>query len=121
MATTGSLGHPEWLTPTYLVAACDDEGAGAIYIGHREEQLPTRLTAPVDTWQPHNALDTARAYDAVTTDADTNTDDDATVYAIASGIATSPQLVRFSFSPAAPVVTDPVIIAAADALDSPVD
>lgn len=111
---------PEWLTHTHLVAACDDEGAGAIYVGHREEHVPTRLSAPVDTWQSHNTLDTARTYDAVTTDADANTDDDATVYAIASGIATSPQLVRFSFSPAAPVVTEPVIVdTAVDALDSP--
>jgi len=111
---------PAWLTNAHLVTACDDEGAGAIYVGHSEEQLPTRLTAPVDTWQSHDDLDAARAYDAVTTDAQVNTADEATVYAIASGITASPQLVRFSFSPAAPVVTDPVVVdTAAPALDSP--
>ncbi|GAA4108995.1 alpha/beta fold hydrolase [Enteractinococcus coprophilus] len=111
---------PEWLTNAHLVAACDDEGAGAIYVGHRDAQLPTRLTAPVDTWQPHDHLDAARAYAGLTTDAQANTDDDATVYAIASGIAASPQLVQFSFSPAAPTVTDPVAVATAvTALDSP--
>ena len=111
---------PDWLTNSHLVAACDDEGAGAIYVGHRDEQRPSRLTAPVDTWQSHDNLEAARAYSAVTTDPHANTDTAANVYAIASGIASSPQLVRFAFSPAAPTVTEPVVVdTAVTTLDSP--
>lgn len=110
----------EWLTNTHLVATCDDEGAGAIYVGHHAEQFPSRLTTPVDTWQSHDHLDAARAYTGLATDAQDNTAEQASVYAIASGIATSPQLVRLVFSPAAPTVTEPVVVdTAVTALDSP--
>ncbi len=101
---------PAWLTNTHLVGACDDEGAGAIYVGHHDEHLPTRLTAPVDTWQPHDELHTARAYSSLTTDPLDNTAHHATVYAISSGIAASPQLLQFTFSPIAPAVSQPTVV-----------
>ena len=111
---------PEWLTNTHLVAACDDEGAGAIYVGGLADATPVRLTPAVDTWESNTQVDAARAYSSVVTDPTSNTAAAATVYAIASGIATSPQVVQFQFNPAQPTQTAPRTVAsAAPALVSP--
>lgn len=111
---------PQWLTDTYLVASGDDEGAGALYVGTVGDAQPTRITSPVDTWQPHEALDAARAYAALTTDPQANTETSATIYAITSGIATSPQLTQFTIAPTALKTTEPEIVSTAVAqLNSP--
>lgn len=111
---------PEWLTDAQLVAACDDEGAGAIYVGNVNDAHPTRITAPIDTWQPHASLSTARAYSSVATDPQANSASSATVYAIASGVAASPQLVQFDIDPIAPAETASTVKPTpAPVLDSP--
>ena len=111
---------PEWLTNSHLIATSDDEGAGAIFVGALGDAQPTRVTTAVDTWQPHPELETARTYSALATDPQVNTDTAATVYAISSGVAASPQLVRFELNPTAPAITEPVVVSSpADALESP--
>ena len=111
---------PEWLTDSHLVSACDDEGAGAIYVGGIDEPLPTRVTESIDTWQAHPGLEKARAYASIATDPQTNSAEATTVYAIASGIASSPQLVQFALNPTAPDQTQQTVrTTPAPTLDSP--
>lgn len=101
---------PEWLTNSHLIATSDDEGAGAIFTGGLGDAQPTRITAAVDTWQPHPELETARTYTALATDPQVNTDTAAPVYAICSGVAASPQLVRFELNLTAPTITEPEVV-----------
>lgn len=111
---------PEWLTETTLVAATDDEGAGAIYVGDHSDTAPQRITARVNTWEAHGQLDAARSYGPVVTDPGANTAEAAVVYAVASGIAASPKLLKYQLKPIAPEVIDPVLVETpAPALVSP--
>src|SRR5699024_2545488 len=98
---------PQWLTNSQLVAACDDEGAGAIYVGAPTANHPTRVTPQIDTWTPNPQLSAARAYTSLATDPADNTATRATVYAIASGISASPHLLRFTLNPTALTVNEP--------------
>lgn len=111
---------PAWLTNTQLVAATDDEGAGAMYVGGVDALAPTRVTSQVDTWHTSACLDEARFYGPVVTDPQANTDTRAFVYAVTSGIAASPQLLKFDLNPTAPEIVDPVVVdTAAPVLVSP--
>lgn len=111
---------PEWLTDTTLLATTDDEGAGAIYVGGLTDPAPQRVTPAIDTWQPNEHLEDARFYGPVATDPAMNTDTAVMVYAVASGIAASPQLVKFKLNPSEPKVIDPAVVdTPAPALVSP--
>src|SRR5699024_7109609 len=101
---------PAWLTNTQLVAATDDEGAGAMYVGGVDAPVPTRVTSQVDTWHTGACLDEARFYGPVVTDPRANTATRALVYAVTSGIAASPQLLKFDLNPTAPEIVDPVVV-----------
>ena len=111
---------PAWLTNSHLIATADDEGAGALVVGTLDDNQPTGITAAVDTWQPHPDVDTARAYTAVATDPQVNTDTAATVYAISSGVAASPELMKFELNPATPTPPAAAVVATpAATLESP--
>ena len=111
---------PDWLTNTQLVAATDDEGAGAIYVGDVDAPAPTRVTDQIDTWRTGTSLDDVRFYGPMVTNPQANTDTRARIYAVASGIATNPQLLKFDLNPTTPEVVDPVVVdTAAPALVSP--
>ena len=101
---------PQWLTSKHLIASTDEQGAGAIYVGGLNDAIPTRITPSLDTWTSHAQLDAVRAYGPITTDPKVNTDDDAVVYAVASGIAASPQLVKFQFNPSIPDTVEPIVV-----------
>src|SRR5699024_7529750 len=82
---------PQWLTSRQLIASTDEQGAGAIYVGGLNDAIPTRITPSLDTWASHGQLNAVRAYGPITTDPRVNTADAAVVYAVASGVAASPQ------------------------------
>src|SRR5699024_5194282 len=109
-----------WLPSRLLVAVTEEQGAGAIYVGGLNDATATRITPSLDTWASHGQLDAVRTYGPIATDPRENTDDAAVVYAVASGIAASPQLVKFQFSPSTPEVIEPVVVkTAVPALISP--
>lgn len=111
---------PQWLTSRQLIASTDEQGAGAIYVGGLNDAIPTRITPSLDTWASHGQLNAVRAYGPITTDPRVNTADAAVVYAVASGVAASPQLVKFQFNPSTPKVVEPVVVdTAVPALTSP--
>src|SRR5699024_12135222 len=81
---------------------------------------PTLLTPSLDPWPSQRHRDAVRAYGRITPDPRVTTADAAVVYAVASGVAASPQLVMFQFNPSTPKVVEPVVVdTAVPALTSP--
>lgn len=111
---------PDWLTDSQLIATTDEHGAGALYVGGVDDAAPVRVTVKVDTWQTNGHLAAARFYGPVATDPQANSHHAAVVYAVGSGVATSPQLLKFQLNPAAPEVVEPSVVdTPAPALVSP--
>lgn len=116
---------PVWVTDHRLAATSDDLGAGAIWLGTDDDEVPARLTAAVDTYTGSaDQLAAARHWSGLVTLPEQHTDDAALrLYALADGISLAPHpvLVSVTGTAAEPVsqATSTALVNPATALNSP--